>query len=639
MTVVAALGLLLACALAYGPGLSGPLFFDDIPNLIHNEGVQIAGHTSEDWRTAALSSTAGRFYRPVAMLSFALNYALADGFTPETLKATNLAIHGIIALLIFQLSFALLGAPALSHVRGIDRHRHSIAFFAAGVWLLHPLHVSTVLFAIQRMAQLSVLFTMLGLWVFTRYRLRWVQSGASSGELLAATLWIGILTTLAILSKENGALLPALILVLEISLFQGIWHGRRQKRIEIFAIGLLLLPLLVVFVLLLISPEMINGRYVTREFTLNERVLTQGRLLWHYISWLLIPNIAEFGFFHDDISLSRSLFAPLTTLAAFIAWATLLIVTAVFRRSQPALLFGLLFYLVAHAMESSWIPLEMVFEHRNYLPSIGVFIALAIAVIPLFDRLDTRKSLVCLALIFVCLTGLLAIRSNAWRNEESLARFNVVNHPLSPRANFYYGQVLFQQLERSETGQLSSDEVKALVVTSREYFLRMYKLAPRDFAALVMLYQLDNIYFPTLARDNDWLAVLEELSKSRRLQRSDTTALHALVSFSSAEVVALDRVRIDQLLQRLMEKRPHSASLLALRFRFLQADHENRSTEIQEMLEQAMYSNTKNAKAPAYLAQFYGRHNLARTYESIGAWLKRDEARRKLAIIREILTE
>ncbi len=88
-----AIAVLLACILAYGQALDGPLFFDDVPNLLANDLVQIDGKSFDDWRVAALSSDSGVLFRPVSMLTFALNYVAVGGFTAPSLKATNLVIH------------------------------------------------------------------------------------------------------------------------------------------------------------------------------------------------------------------------------------------------------------------------------------------------------------------------------------------------------------------------------------------------------------------------------------------------------------------------------------------------------------------------------------------------------------------
>ncbi|RLA40333.1 MAG: hypothetical protein DRR06_17595, partial [Gammaproteobacteria bacterium] len=308
------------CICAYSLGLTAPLFFDDVPNLTANHFLQIDGKDFDDWRVAVLSSDSGLLHRPVAMFTFAVNFVAARDFSPASLKVVNLVIHLLIAVFIYFFCRAVLRTPALKDLRLGAHQCRVVAIIAASIWLLHPLHVSTVLYAIQRMAQLSTLFIIAGLLLFVRYRLRWAESGASIGELVAAGLWLVLLGALAVLSKENGALLPWLVAVVEVTLFRGIWCGSPSRRLVWLGWGFLALPIVLITVVFLVSPETISGRFAGREFSLEERLLTQGRVLWRYLGWILLPNIIDMGFFHDDIPLSRDLWTLYTTALSLLAW-------------------------------------------------------------------------------------------------------------------------------------------------------------------------------------------------------------------------------------------------------------------------------------------------------------------------------
>ena len=112
-----------------------------------------------------------------------------------------------------------------------------LALLTSALWLLHPLHVSTVLYAVQRMAQLSTLFTLAGLYVFARYRSRWAVAGASPGDVLACLLWLFLFTLLAAFSKENGVLLPWLVVVCEMFVYRGQWAGAVRLPLTEFSSG------------------------------------------------------------------------------------------------------------------------------------------------------------------------------------------------------------------------------------------------------------------------------------------------------------------------------------------------------------------------------------------------------------------
>ena len=232
------------CSIAYLPGLSGPLFFDDVPNLTANPHLTFSAGEFDAWRTAILSNDAGILLRPLSMVTFAVNSALAGGLDAYSLKLVNLGIHLLLGMILYALFISLLKAPACAGLKLDEILVKQIALFAAALWLLHPLHVSTVLYAVQRMAQLSALFTCAALLVYTRYRIRWVHSGATTGELIAASMWVLLLAVLAVFSKENGALIPWLIVVVEVFLFQGVWNGTGNRALRVAGWLLLILPFL-----------------------------------------------------------------------------------------------------------------------------------------------------------------------------------------------------------------------------------------------------------------------------------------------------------------------------------------------------------------------------------------------------------
>ncbi len=624
--------LCVVCAGCYALALQGPFFFDDIPNLIDNPLLRIDGWTLDDWRAAIISNNAGLLHRPVAMASFAINYLLAGAFVPWLFKGTNLVIHLLTGVLLYHLFLALLRTPALTGKRAVDPR--GVALLAAALWLLHPLHVSTVLYVVQRMAQLSALFSVAGLLLYCRYRLRWIEAGAAAGEILAAGLWLALLALAAILSKENGALLLWLIPVVEASLFKGVWKGEQRAALRRLAWALLLLPLLLLGLVLVWSPEWVTGRYSGRSFTIEDRVLTQLRILWHYLDWILLPNITSMGFFHDDIPLSRSLISPATTALSLAGWVALVTGAFLLRRSQPLLLFALLFFLVAHAMESTVLPLEMVFEHRNYLPSAGICLWLAALIFELSRRLVWLRLPLVLGAVVGVLTLQLFLRTAVWSDELTFARANVMNHPESPRANFYYGNVLYARFGKAEALGLNEDEQLLLAVNARIHFDRMHKLAPDAFPALVMLYQLDTLHFPKLALDNDWLKAIEDLSSVKRLHASDRDALAALVAFSASPMAEADRSRIGGIIDEVVARYPRRPDLVRLKY-LLMAREPNISRDALRLYLQKAVLQGNRGLYPILL-QNHGAEDMDLTYSLIGGWMQRDSRRRELPIVRRL---
>ncbi len=623
----------LFCVLAYGIALNGPLFFDDVPNVTESPQLRIDGRTFDHWREAVLSSDAGALYRPVAMLTFALNFVIEGQWSPVGLKLTNLLIHLGLGYLVFCFCLAALRTPALASLPLDGKQRQLAALTAAALWLLHPIHVSTVLYAVQRMAQLSALFTMGGLVVFLTYRLRWAERGASAPEILTAGLWLLVFGLLAVLSKENGALLPWLVLAIEVCLFRGAWAGGQHRQLALGAWVVFLLPLVALAAWLLLDYGSFTFRFRGREFSFEERVLTQFRVLWSYASWLAIPNILEMGFFHDDIPLSKGPLEPLTTATSIALWLVVIAVSILLRASYPLLLFAVFFFLVGHSMESSVLPLQIAFEHRNYLPGVSILLLLSVLLVQGTGRVEGLKAGIACGVVVALFIGLLGVRTNVWRDEMSLARFNAVNHPDSPRANFFYGNALFKEFQQLDELGLNAEQEAALAVNLRSRFERMHQLDPRDFAAPVMLYQIESLYFPRLAVENDWLGVLEGLAPNRRLQSSDRTAIGALVAFVGAVGSEEEKARVEAVLELLVDRYPKRMDLLAHYYRMSRHLGRDEDAKLLAAFERARDESPGSPQVASYLAQYHSGRNLGQTYEAIRIWLERDVLRRELSVI------
>ncbi|MDG1461940.1 MAG: hypothetical protein P8R04_00090, partial [Gammaproteobacteria bacterium] len=472
----------------YWIGLGGPYIFDDGPALTGNAYLKIDGTELDAWRTASLSSDSGPLRRPLAMLSFAINYVSSDGLTNFSVKLVNLGIHLGCGSLVYLLALVVLrrGVPGLNPASA-----GRIALLATALWLLAPLHVSTVLYAVQRMAQLATLFTLAGLCLFAYRRDSWAEQGASLGDFFATSLWLMLLLLLAVLSKENGIVLVWLLTVLEITLFRGQWAGQKFYWLNLLGWSAFLAPLALVGLILVVAPEKLLGGYDGRDFTLVERLLTQLRLLWQYLSWMVFPDVNSMGFQHDDIPLSRSWFEPLSTIIAMAAWLTALLLGILLRNTLPIFGFSLLFYLTGHFFESGLWPLEMVYEHRNYLPSVGVFIFLAYMFFSLINRQSAVRIGIPILSVVALSATLLFLRTSVWAESFRLSYVNVKNHPESSRSHYFLAQQLLREYTDLHQNVGNDEEAHNYLILARHEFELMHVANERDFAALVMLYYLD----------------------------------------------------------------------------------------------------------------------------------------------------
>lgn len=620
--------LLALVAVVYGASLGAPLMFDDLPNLVDNALMRFDPASFDGWRSATMSGEAGPLLRPVSMFSFALNQSLEGGFDPVSVKAGNLLVHLLCAILVYHLATMLFSPSGQRSARV-----KSLALIAAAVWVLHPMHVSTVLYAVQRMAQLSTLFVLLGLVVYSRYRCRWMRGSPEPGEVAALLLWGGLITCLAMLSKENGVLLPWLALVLEVAVFRGRLGGKEYPLLQSLALCLLLLPLVVAAVVYLISPLALTAGFGGRDFTLQERLLTQVRVLWHYSYWYAWPDIRNMGFQHDDIALSRSWLRPYTTLVAATVWALLLGLAVLIRKRFPILLLGVCFFLVAHSLESSIFPLEIAFEHRNYLPTVGLALLTAGLMGQLWERFPQIRPRIIVAPLLSVLTVLLMARCYIWSDMSRFTRFNAINHPDSVRAQFFYADSIYSQLGKEKTTADVSDG--ALLFAARNQFMKVNDAAGGHATALVMLYFADQAYLSELEDRPDWLEQLSRvLLANPRLNASDYSAIESLAKCAAGGICEPDWMRVLALVDALLDNSPGNHRLLEARYQLTAEAGRNQSVETLAQLRglaphlPALYS---------YLVTEYAaRGNQAEVYSAMAQWLAHDHVRKYLPLLRVV---
>lgn len=420
--------LLVAGWFAYHPGLSGDFLFDDFGNLPALGATGPIDHWATFWRYIT-SGTADPTGRPLTLLSFLLD-ARDWPASPLPFKITNVSLH--------LLNGALLAAVLLRLGRALrldEIQARIAALFGAGAWLLHPLLVSTTLYIVQREAMLPATFTLIGIygWMAAREALARgdVRLGVA-GMLLSA--W-GC-TLLATLSKANGALLPLLLLLIEwivLAPRQTIPSPADSRRLRGATWILLGLPLAALALWLLVSlPGQIRGTEQIRGWTTGQRLLTEPRVIVDYLRLLFVPHAHSSGLFNDAFPVSTGWLHPGNTLPCVLAVLALIGTGFALRRRAPAVALALLFYFAAQLLESGWIPLELYYEHRNYLPSMLLFWPIGIG-LGAPGALRWLRGLVAAGLL-VWLASLTLQRASLWGDGYRQALVWAALNPDSARA-------------------------------------------------------------------------------------------------------------------------------------------------------------------------------------------------------------
>ncbi|WP_020157864.1 tetratricopeptide repeat protein [Methylobacter marinus] len=431
-TSLLALTLLIFCI--YYPGKSGPFLADDYPNIIENAGIQIHNLTAAELSSAWSANRSGFLGRHIPSLSFALNYLFAgQQFDPVHFKLTNIVFHIINSLLVFFISRILFSISSTQYPA------QKLAYICALIWAVHPLHLTSVLYVVQRMTSLACLFMLGGFLIFLKGRIQIKKPGSIT--LMYAGCLFGI--SLGGLSKENALLLPYLMLITEITLLRKVPASTARNKLYFFYCVTAIIPAIIAIGYMTSHPQIFMNGYINREFTLVERLMTQARALLYYLGLLFYPDNTQLSLSHDDFTVSRSLFDPLTTFPAILFIVILLTVAIVncIRNKAPFYSFAVLWFFTAQSMESTIFPLEMIYEHRNYVPSIGIIIGTIALIHPLYAKLEKKALLNLLyGIMIISLAFASFTRSVIWSGFNSYVHFEVRNHPLSVRAHSTYAK-------------------------------------------------------------------------------------------------------------------------------------------------------------------------------------------------------
>jgi len=527
--------ILIATVFLYWHGLDSLFIFDDDSNLKGLQAITRSGGGLNSIGQFVTEGFSGQLGRPISLLTFALQheyYSIGAWY----FKYANLMIHLINGCLIFWLVLLLNSILKLSIQRSLF-----IALLTSAIWLMHPLHVSTVLYVIQRMTELSVLFTLAGLITYLKGRQCFAENDTTKGFILIS-LGIGLGGILATLSKENGVLLILYVITLESTVLRTVQRPPYWRTwFSIFIIA----PLTLLIFYFTFNFNSILSGYSIRDFTMGERLLTQTRVLWEYIAKIFLLN-HDFGLFHDDFPISRSLFTPPTTILALLSLIALFIIALYKRKIYPIFALGVFWFLSGHILESSFIGLIRYFEHRNYLPMLGVIFAAVHGIIYLFERMRfnlLKKFGILLSIIWLSMFPLAtSSQTSVWARPIVQAILWADGKPYSRFAQAYAAGFL------GDIGEYA----KAV-----EYYKHMVKVFPENTGPYALWLALACQYKDEADSPN-----MDKLIKNFKTQATDTAtvvSLRIILKKSMAGRCNLTHDTIITLLDALTEINPDNA--------------------------------------------------------------------------------
>jgi len=379
---VVAAGLLFSIlAVIYANSFDCSWHFDDYINIVENPGVQIKALSWQEIGKSLYGIAGGaRWQRPVSYFTLAVNYYF-DGLNVFWYHVVNFFIHYITSVFLFLFIYNTLRLPILEG--RYERNAYSIALLAALFWAINPVEVMAVTYIVQRMASMAAMFYIMAMYFYLKGRTgdkKWKRVGFFVLAVFSALLSLG--------SKENAAMLPVSLFLFDLFLIQGVTIEHIRKNWMICLFALVLVPAIG---LMYYDFSTITGDYDEfRPFTMWERVLTQPRVILFYISLLLYPITSRMMLIHD-VEISKSLFDPWTTVAAIVVIFLILVAAIVISRRKPIISYCIVFFFLNHAIEGSFISLGIIYEHRNYLPSMLFFVPLSIFIVYALSHFEKRK--------------------------------------------------------------------------------------------------------------------------------------------------------------------------------------------------------------------------------------------------------
>jgi tetratricopeptide (TPR) repeat protein len=432
---------------AYSTNHYASWHFDDYPNIVDNPRIHLKDFKCKNVEEALFAGyddgqyLGQQLYRPVSMLTLALNWYVGQD-NVLGYHIVNNAIHLVTTFFLFLTVLNLLLSPNLKgKYQGSE---YVITFLTAILWAVNPIQTQAVTYIVQRMASLAAMFYVIGIYFYLKTRLSplgYKRFLFIAGSLLSFVLALG--------SKENTVTFPIAVAIIEILFFQNLKDKNIRRKI-ILALTIGSIAMTAILTILYVKgniTHLLKG-YENRVFTLKERLLTEPRIIIYYLSQIFYPMASRLSLVHD-INISTSLFKPWTTIPSILAIISLLGIGLSQTIKRPIIALSIFFFFINHIIESTILPLELIFEHRNYLPSFFLFFPIATGLIWLIDYFK-KKNFFIQILLFVSIAGIIfsfcvgtIVRNRAWVNEKTLWEDCILKAPGLARpyhnlAFFYY---------------------------------------------------------------------------------------------------------------------------------------------------------------------------------------------------------
>jgi tetratricopeptide (TPR) repeat protein len=421
----------------YSNTFESPFVLDDVVNIVDNPIIKDLGYFSQP--SSARGFTGHAEYpalvkRYISHLSFALNYRF-HGLEITGFHITNLVIHLINGLLLYLLVVVTFRTPRMRD-SGLVHYRNHIALMSALLFVCHPVQTQAVTYISQRFASMTAMF-------YIGSVVAWAASGLSGKTTSRIALYvISILSAvLAMKTKEIAFTLPMAIVMYEFMFFE------RGKRRIVMLVPLLLTMLIIPLVLMdtgaslgaMMDSVSEAARAPGSELSRSQYLLTQFTVIPRYVYLIFFPinQNLDYDWPVYDSFLEPGVFLSFMFLVSLLGLGVYMLRRSYGGGGRPAArlaAFGVFWFFLALSVESSVIPImNVIFEHRVYLPGAGAFVALSVGAFSVLGRLRDRKArTTCVALLLTSVFVLSAAafaRNDVWKTEIAIWEDTVGKSP------------------------------------------------------------------------------------------------------------------------------------------------------------------------------------------------------------------
>ena len=358
--------------IAYSNTLTASFHFDDNPTIVENLSIK---HLTWNSLLGTFSGT-----RPVVNLSLLLNYQLS-GMNVVGWHIFNIGFHIANSFFVYLLILWTLDLPSLSARYGMRARR--MALFGALIFALHPIQTESVTYIISRTELLAAFFYLATFLLFLK--------GTRTGKF---SFYIACFFTslLAVESKEWAVTLPAMLLLYD---FLFLSEGALKPILSRWKVYVLVaLPWVLIAYVLMTTKLSGAGFGISgeRNITPWTYMFTSFNVLWTYIRLLVLP-------INQNLDYSYPLAKTLFEFPTILSFAGHISVVAVaiwcyISKKWTLIPFGIAWFYITLSPTQSFVPiLDVIFEHRVYLPSIGFFLAFVTAFEGFFEWIEKKTTI------------------------------------------------------------------------------------------------------------------------------------------------------------------------------------------------------------------------------------------------------